>query len=55
MCGRLAEDGTLELVNAGHPPALLMGARGIESVSGTGLPVGLFSGSDSVMAVRRVS
>ena len=46
ICGRLAQDGGLELVNAGHPAALLMSARGIESVPGTGLPVGLFCGGE---------
>ena len=55
VCGRLGQDGALELVNAGHPPALLLGARGIESVSGTGLPVGLFCGSDYGSVGRQLS
>jgi sigma-B regulation protein RsbU (phosphoserine phosphatase) len=42
VCARLAQDGSLELVNAGHPAALLQDARGVESLSATGLPVGLF-------------
>jgi sigma-B regulation protein RsbU (phosphoserine phosphatase) len=46
ICGRLAQDGGVELVNAGHPAALILGARGIDSVPGTGLPVGLFGGGD---------
>ena len=55
VCGRLAQDGALELVNAGHPPALLLGAGGIESVSGTGLPVGLFCGNDYGSVGRQLS
>jgi sigma-B regulation protein RsbU (phosphoserine phosphatase) len=55
VCGRLGQDGGLELVNAGHPPALLLSARGIESVTGTGLPVGLFCGGDYASVTRHLS
>lgn len=39
---RLGSNGEIEMVNAGHPPALLAGAQGITEVSGGGLPVGMF-------------
>jgi serine phosphatase RsbU (regulator of sigma subunit) len=42
VCGRLASGGALELVNAGHWPALLMRDGGVHAVPATGLPVGLF-------------
>jgi sigma-B regulation protein RsbU (phosphoserine phosphatase) len=47
-------DGSLELVNAGHPAALLLGAGGIESVAGTGLPLGLFGGGEFGSVRRRL-
>lgn len=39
---RLSDDGAVEMVNAGHPPALLAGAGSLTEVSGGGLPLGLF-------------
>lgn len=46
VCGRLAGGGAVELVNAGHWPALLMRDGGIHDLPATGLPVGLFSGGE---------
>jgi sigma-B regulation protein RsbU (phosphoserine phosphatase) len=42
VCGRLASGGAVELVNAGHWPALLMRDGGVHGLPATGLPVGLF-------------
>ena len=39
---RLHPDGRMEMVNAGHPRALLGDARGVRPIEGAGLPVGLF-------------
>jgi sigma-B regulation protein RsbU (phosphoserine phosphatase) len=55
LCGRLDGDGALELVNAGHPPAVLRTANGVETLGGTGLPVGLFGGGDYTMVSRRLA
>lgn len=45
VAARLADDGTLELANAGHPRPLLADRRGVRPVEGSGLPLGLFPGS----------
>ncbi len=42
VAARLADDGTLELANAGHPRPLLADRRGVRPVEGSGLPLGLF-------------
>lgn len=54
VSGLLAQDGSVELVNAGHPPALLLNSRGLESISSTGLPLGLFCGGSYASATRRL-
>jgi sigma-B regulation protein RsbU (phosphoserine phosphatase) len=54
LCGRLEAGGGLELVNAGHPAAVLLTARGVETVGGTGLPVGLFGGGGYTTVGRRM-
>lgn len=41
VCSRLFPAGTLELINAGHPPPLLLRPTGAERVAATGLPIGL--------------
>lgn len=46
VCGRAGPDGEVELCNAGHCPPLVRGARGLESVDATGLPLGLFAEAD---------
>jgi sigma-B regulation protein RsbU (phosphoserine phosphatase) len=54
VCGLLAQDGAVELVNAGHPPAFLLGSSGLETIPSTGLPVGLFCGGEYASASRRL-
>ncbi|HET8644960.1 MAG TPA: PP2C family protein-serine/threonine phosphatase, partial [Vicinamibacteria bacterium] len=54
VCGLLEQDGRMEIVNAGHPSALVLGSRGLETVAGTGLPVGLFCGGDYASASRKL-
>jgi sigma-B regulation protein RsbU (phosphoserine phosphatase) len=43
VCGRVLSSGRIEFVNAGHSPPLLQRAKGLVSISSTGLPLGLFS------------
>ena len=57
--GRARNDGTVELVNAGHPPAFLLGSDKPVSLEATGLPLGLFYSSiyesrNLVMTERQV-
>lgn len=42
VCGRALPSGQLEVCNAGHPPALLVGRDGITRLDATGLPIGMF-------------
>jgi sigma-B regulation protein RsbU (phosphoserine phosphatase) len=42
VCGRLHEDGRVEIANAGHCPPLLVRGGHVDTIEGTGLPVGLF-------------
>jgi sigma-B regulation protein RsbU (phosphoserine phosphatase) len=55
LCGRIGGGGAMELVNAGHPPAVLRTARGVETLGGTGLPVGLFGGGDYTTIGRQLA
>jgi sigma-B regulation protein RsbU (phosphoserine phosphatase) len=41
VCGRASSGGALELVNAGHPPPLLLRSRQAMPLVATGLPLGL--------------
>jgi phosphoserine phosphatase RsbU/P len=45
MCGRATTSGEVELTGAGHLPALHIRKGGVTSVSGTGLPLGMFANS----------
>lgn len=45
VCARLAADGSLELVNAGHNPPLVVCPQGVRRLAATGLPVGMFAGA----------
>jgi sigma-B regulation protein RsbU (phosphoserine phosphatase) len=45
MCGRATKSGEVELTGAGHLPALHIRKGGVTSVSGTGLPLGMFGNS----------
>jgi phosphoserine phosphatase RsbU/P len=43
ICGRLGDDGEIEMASAGHLPVLHVGKRGVEQIGSTGLPLGMFS------------
>jgi len=42
ICGRAYPNGTMELANAGHWPALLVGKNRMQWIDSTGIPLGLF-------------
>lgn len=42
IAARLRSGGRIELANAGHCPALVIGASEVQQIDGTGLPLGLF-------------
>lgn len=42
ICGRALPSGVIELVNAGHPPALLISSRAPVQLESSGIPLGLF-------------
>ncbi len=42
VCGKATPNGEIEIVNAGHLPALLAGERGINLLESTSQPLGLF-------------
>jgi sigma-B regulation protein RsbU (phosphoserine phosphatase) len=42
-CGRLAANGDVEIVNAGHCPPVIVRSTGIESIPSTGFPIGLLA------------
>ena len=52
VCGRAGRSGEIEIVNAGHTPALVISPGGVKEIGSTGLPIGLFA--TSRYAVRRV-
>lgn len=41
----LSPDGALSYCNAGHNPPIVVGATGVRSLTGSGMPVGLFAGA----------
>lgn len=45
ICGRLANASEVEIASAGHLPALLVRKNGVEELTSTGLPLGMFCGS----------
>jgi sigma-B regulation protein RsbU (phosphoserine phosphatase) len=45
VCGCASSEETLELINAGHPPPLLLRSGTAERVMSTGMPLGLFGAS----------
>ena len=53
VCGRALPDGTLEIVNAGHPPPLVARNGSIAVLDGSNLPVGMFSNEE--YSVTRLS
>lgn len=50
-CGRLGENGDVEMVNAGHCPPVILRGRALESLGPTGVPVGLLA--DQPFAVHQ--
>jgi phosphoserine phosphatase RsbU/P len=45
ICGRAGDGGEVEIVSAGHCPALIISGQGIRQVGATGLPLGMFATS----------
>jgi len=46
VCGRAGKSGEVEICNAGHCPPLLIKGDEITGLDATGLPLGIFNGSD---------
>ncbi len=53
VCARASSAGDIEIVNAGHPPPLLVRKGEVSKVGATGLPMGIFCGVN--YAVTKVS
>jgi phosphoserine phosphatase RsbU/P len=45
VCGRISKTGEVEIVSAGHTPALLLSQKGVKQIGSSGLPLGIFSTS----------
>jgi phosphoserine phosphatase RsbU/P len=45
ICGRISEDGMVELGSAGHLPALLVSKSGVKQIGASGFPLGIFPAS----------
>jgi phosphoserine phosphatase RsbU/P len=45
ICGRAGQGGTIEIGSAGHLAALVIGKNGVQQVSSTGVPLGMFATS----------
>jgi sigma-B regulation protein RsbU (phosphoserine phosphatase) len=46
VCGQARPDGEVEIHNAGHLPAIIVGQGGVHRVESTGLPLGMFMNVD---------
>jgi|SRR6266850_1207762 len=46
VCGKASRSGRIEIGNAGHCPPLLLRGREVLDISATGLPIGLFCGTE---------
>jgi len=53
VAGRIKRDGSVEFVNAGHPPVLHLGQTYVKFQGATGVPLGMFS--DIHFPVHRLS
>jgi sigma-B regulation protein RsbU (phosphoserine phosphatase) len=42
VCGQASPTGEVEIHNAGHPPAIIVGQGGVIRIESTGLPLGMF-------------
>jgi len=54
ICGGIGRDGELEIVSAGHNPALLVSKDGVKQIGATGLPLGLFTTSRYTVSRARL-
>jgi len=43
VCGRAGRDGSIQIANAGHCPALAVSQHGVKRIDATGLPLGMFT------------
>ncbi len=55
VLGKADRDGTLELVNAGHTPVLLVEGDEVQVLAAASLPLGMFCSTDFESAKRSVS
>jgi len=54
VCGQVAPDGSIEFATAGHPPALLLSASGVQTIDASGVPLGMFCSSTYRSAYRTI-
>jgi phosphoserine phosphatase RsbU/P len=54
VCGKATAEGELEIVNAGHLPAMVVGAWGTTAFESTTQPLGVFDGQEFSVATRRL-
>jgi sigma-B regulation protein RsbU (phosphoserine phosphatase) len=54
VCGKATQNGEIELVNAGHLPALLSSQSGITLLESTGQPLGIFDDQKFIAAKARL-
>lgn len=54
VCGKATQSGEIEIVNAGHLPALLAGERGITLLESTSQPLGMFDDQKFTSAKARL-
>jgi sigma-B regulation protein RsbU (phosphoserine phosphatase) len=54
VCGRIGNDGEVEIASAGHFPALLVAKDGVRQIGATGLPLGMFSTSRYTVSRARL-
>ena len=45
ICGRISNNGVVEIASAGHLPALVISRDGVKKIDATGLPLGIFPAS----------
>jgi sigma-B regulation protein RsbU (phosphoserine phosphatase) len=54
VCGKATQSGEIEIVNAGHPPALLASEQGMTLLESTGQPLGMFDDQQFTAAKARL-
>jgi phosphoserine phosphatase RsbU/P len=55
VLGKADRSGTVELVNAGHNPVLLLEGAEVEVIAGASLPLGMFCSTEFASVKRRVN